>query len=158
MCTCTIICGINLCEDRLWVHVLYNCDSVSNTKKIYTLLNLMNYLQKLNRGKSDGGGLTSDHLILPPSSFTAWILCLLNCSSDMPVQPIPERNNKDYSLSTNYCGIALAQCFSKIIELQGEHLLSSSYNSARIINHMHWCVKGSFIPGQDASKAFDTCS
>jgi len=60
----------------------------------------------------------------------------------MPVQPIPERNNKDYSLSTNYCGIALALCFSKIIELQGEHLLSSSYNSARIINHyVHWCVK-----------------
>ena len=53
-----------------------------------------------------------------------------SCFSDVLIKPIPKGNNKDYSLSSNYHGIALASCFSKVIELcnlelHGEHLLSS---------------------------------
>ena len=52
------------------------------------------------------------------------------CVSDAIVQPIPKGGNKDYSLSGNYRGIALASCLSKVIELCilelcGQHLQSS---------------------------------
>ena len=40
-----------------------------------------------------------------------------SCVSDAIVQPIPKGGNKDYSLSVNYRGIALASCLCKVIEL-----------------------------------------
>ena len=147
---------------------------------------LLNSLQKLKRGKADGGGLMSDHLIFAPSSFLNVLASVLtallrhghmpSCFSDALIQPIPKGNNKDYSLSSNYRGIALASCFSKVIELcilelHGQRLLSSQLQfgfkpglsttmctgvlKAVVSRYLHG---GSNVYGCliDASKAFDT--
>ena len=61
---------------------------------------LLNSLQKLKRGKADGGGLMSDHLIFAPSSFLNVLASVLtallrhghmpSCFSDALIQPIPK--------------------------------------------------------------------
>ena len=72
-------------------------------------------IMKLKREKSDGKDLISDHWILAPTSFTKILASVVTsllqhmpcCLSDVTIQPIPKGGNKDYSLSTNYRGIAL---------------------------------------------------
>ena len=95
-------------------------------------------IKKLKRGKPDGEALTSDHLISAPASLSKILAPIVtsllrhghmpSCVSDAIVHPIPKGGNKDYSLSVNYRGIALASCLSKVIELcilelYGQHLL-----------------------------------
>ena len=95
-------------------------------------------IKKLKRGKSDGEALTSDHLISAPTSLPKILAPIVtsllrhghmpSCVSDAIVHPIPKGGNKDYSLSVNYRGVALASCLSKVIELcilelYGQHLL-----------------------------------
>ena len=86
----------------------------------------MNAVRKLKRGKLEAGPPSSDHLIFAPASFArvlAPVFTALLCHSHMPpvsrdaiIQPIPKGGNKVSSQSENYRGIALASCFSKLIE------------------------------------------
>ena len=101
---------------------------------------VMDSIKKLKRGKVDGGDLLSDHLIFSPCSFVVLLAPIITsllrhgymppCFSDALVQPITKGNNKDFSQTANYRGIALTSCFSKVIELcvlemYGECLLTS---------------------------------
>ena len=71
--------------------------------------------------------VTLCHLIFAPDSFVHLLaplftplLChgyMSSCLGNARLQPIPKARNKDYSCSVNYCGIALASCFSMVIEL-----------------------------------------
>ena len=82
-------------------------------------------VQKLKRGKSDGGSLLSDHVIEAPVSlhlFLANFFTALLRHGHVPssfrdaiLLPIP-KGLKDPSDSSNYRGIALASCVSKVLE------------------------------------------
>lgn len=145
-----------------------------------------NSIKKLKKGKSDGGNLMSDHLISAPCSFIDILAPVFTslirhgymppCFSDALIQPIPKGNNKDYSLSANYRGIALSSCFSKVIELcilevYGDHLLTSQLQfgfksglSTTMCTGVLKAVVSRYMNGGskvygcliDASKAFDT--
>ena len=72
-----------------------------------------------------------------------------SCLSDAIVQPVPKGGNKDYSLSTNYQGIALASCLRllkcvAILELYRQHLLSSQlqFYAWSFHYHMHRHAQG----------------
>ena len=112
-------------------------------------------IKKLKRGKSDGEALTSDHLFSAPTSLSkilAPIVTSLHRRGHMPsslsdtiVQPIPKGGNKDYSLSVNHQGIALASCL--IARSLNYVSLSCMVNTCYDLNfswtfqhHMHWCA------------------
>ena len=143
-------------------------------------------VRKLKRGKSEGGSMSSDHLIFAPSSFfrvLAPVFTALLRHGYMPsvfrdavIQPIPKGGNKTSSQSANYRGIALASCFSKLIEycileVFGNYLLSSELQfgfkpglSTTMCTGIlkatvsRYLCGGSAVYGCliDASKAFDT--
>ena len=83
-------------------------------------------LRWLKLGKSDGRSLMSDHVLRAPpllasklsSLFTALIFhgYIAECLRDSIIQPIP-KGLKNPAKSTNYRGIALAFCLSKLLEL-----------------------------------------
>ena len=83
-------------------------------------------IKRLKAGKSDGKSLMSDHdLYAPPilaSKLSRLFTALLRhgytsrCLRDSIIQPIP-KGFKDPAMSANYRGIALAPCFSKLLEL-----------------------------------------
>ena len=147
---------------------------------------MWNAVRKLKRGKSEAGPLSSDHLIFAPASFArvlAPVFTALLRHGHMPpvfrdaiIQPIPKGGNKVSSQSENYRGIALAFCFSKLIEycileVFGNNLLSSqlqfgfkpSLSTTMCTGILKATVSrylcgGSSVYGYliDASKAFDT--
>ena len=75
---------------------------------------------------SDGKSLMSDHVLYAPpilaSKLSRLFTALLRhgytsgCLRDSIIQPIP-KGFKDPAMSANYHGIALAPCFSKLLEL-----------------------------------------
>ena len=83
-------------------------------------------LNKLKHGKSEGGSLTSDHLIFAPHCFAEVLAPVFSCLvqhgymlpvfRDAVILPVPKGGNLDLSLSASYRGIALASCFSKVLE------------------------------------------
>ena len=118
-------------------------------------------LNKLKYGKSEGGSLTSDHLIFAPCCFAEVLAPVFTCLvrhgymppvfRDAVVLSIPEGGNTDLSRSANYRGIALASCFSKLLEYCiledfGSCLFSSHLQfgfKPGLSNHIvHWCVEG----------------
>ena len=147
---------------------------------------VLNAVRKLKWGKSEAGLLSSDHLIFAPASFArvlAPVFTALLCHGHMPpvfrdaiIQPIPKGGNKVSSQSENYRGIALASCFSKLIEycileVFGNNLLSSQLQfgfkpglSTTMCTGIlkatvsRYLCGGSSVYGCliDASKAFDT--
>ena len=82
-------------------------------------------VNRLKHGKSDGGSLFSDHVIEAPAmlhSFLANIFTAILRHGYVPsafwdaiLLPIP-KGLKDPSDSSNYRGIALASCVSKVLE------------------------------------------
>ena len=76
--------------------------------------------------KSDGKSLISDHVLFAPPSLAAKLaglfISLLRlghavvCLRDSIIQPIP-KGSKDPAKSSNYRGVALASCLSKLLEL-----------------------------------------
>ena len=82
-------------------------------------------VNRLKRGKSDGGSLFSDHVIEAPAmlhSFLANFFTAIlrhgyvtSAFRDAILLPIP-KGLKDPSDSSNYRGIALASCVSKVLE------------------------------------------
>ena len=96
-------------------------------------------VKRLKHGKSEGGSLTSDHLIFAPYSLAEVLAPIFTCLiqhghmppvfRDAVILPIP-KGGKDLSQSANYRGIALASGFSKLMEycildVCGECLLTS---------------------------------
>ena len=137
-------------------------------------------LKKLKHGKSEGGSLTSDHLIFAPRCFAEVLAPVFTCLvrhgympsvfRDAVILPIPKGGNTDLSQSANYRGIALASCFSKLLEycscLLSSHLqfgfkpglsttLCTGVLKATISRYLAGgsCVYGCLV---DASKAFDS--
>ena len=68
----------------------------------------------------------SDHLVFAPCCFAEVLAPVFTCLvqhgymppvfRDAVILPIPKGGNKDLSQSTNYRGIPLASCFSKLLE------------------------------------------
>jgi len=83
-------------------------------------------LKRFKLGKLDGRSLMSDHVLRAPSVLASKLSRLFTallrhgytaeCLRDSIIQPIP-KGLKDPAISTNYHGIALASCLSKLLEL-----------------------------------------
>jgi len=143
-------------------------------------------LNKLKHGKAEGGSMTSDHLIFAPQYFAEVLAPVFTCLvrhgymppafRDAVIIPIPKGGNTDLSQSSNYRGIALASCFSKLLE----YCILEDYGSCLLSSHLQfgfkpglstsmctgvlkavisrYLVGGSRVYGclVDASKAFDS--
>ncbi len=105
----------------------------------------------MKRGKSDGSTLSSDHLVFAPDPLVHVSAPLFSslvhhgfmpsCYGNALLCPIPKGCNKDYSLSANYRGIALASWFSKLIEFYilevwGDLLISSQLQFGLYLPHL----------------------
>ena len=83
-------------------------------------------IKRLKAGKSNGKSSISDYVLYAPpilaSKLSRLFTALLRhgytskCLRDSIIQPIP-KGYKDPAMSANYHGIALALCFSKLLEL-----------------------------------------
>ena len=85
--------------------------------------------------------MTSDHLIFAPRrsacscfhlSGLAWVHV-----TDAVIIPIPKGGNTDLSQSSNYRGIALASCFSKLLE----YCILEDFGSCLLSSHLEFVFK-----------------
>ena len=102
---------------------------------------------KLKHGKAEGGCMTSDHLISAPRCFAEVLAPVFNCLvehgymppvfRDAVIIPIPMSGNTDLSQSSNYRGIALASCFSKLLE----YCILEDFGSCFLSSHLWFDFK-----------------
>ena len=91
--------------------------------------------------------MTSDHLISAPRCFAEVLAPVFNCLveheymppvfRDAVIIPIPKGGNTDLSQSSNYRGIALASCFSKLLE----YCILEDFGSCFLSSHLQFGFK-----------------
>ena len=104
-------------------------------------------LNKLKHSKSEGGSLMSDNLIFAPCCFAEVLAPVFTCLvqhgymppvfRDAVILPIPKSGNSDLSQSANFRGIALAYCFSKLLE----YCILENFGSCLLSSHLQFGFK-----------------